>query len=52
MATGGDGYAMFKNALSVYETSQFQRDALIAYVRALGKPLVPEIKGRITIIAP
>lgn len=52
MATGGDGYVMFKNALSVYETSQFQRDALIAYIRQLGKPLVPEIKGRITIINP
>ncbi len=51
MATGGDGYVMFKNALSLYETSQFQRDALIAYVRKLGKPLVPELKGRITIIA-
>jgi len=51
MATGGDGYVMFKNALSFYETSQFQRDALITYVRKLGKPLVPEIKGRITIIA-
>lgn len=52
MATGGDGYAMFKNALSVYETSQFQRDALIQYVRKLGKPLVPEIKGRITLVNP
>ena len=52
MATGGDGYVMFKNALSLYETSQFQRDALITYVRKLGKPLVPELKGRITIIAP
>ncbi|PKL09270.1 MAG: bifunctional metallophosphatase/5'-nucleotidase [Spirochaetae bacterium HGW-Spirochaetae-7] len=52
MATGGDGYVMFKNALSFYETSQFQRDALITYVRKLGKPLVPELKGRITIIAP
>lgn len=52
MATGGDGYAMFKNALSVYETSLFQRDALIAYVQSLGKDLVPEIKGRIKIVGP
>ncbi|GAB1456253.1 MAG: 5'-nucleotidase C-terminal domain-containing protein [Spirochaetia bacterium] len=52
LATGGDGYTMFKNSLSNYETSMFQRDALIEYVQKLGKPLVPEIKGRITIIAP
>jgi len=52
MATGGDGYVAFKNAVSTYETSVFQRDAVIAYVKALGKDLVPEIKGRITIIAP
>ncbi|MBN2875794.1 MAG: 5'-nucleotidase C-terminal domain-containing protein, partial [Spirochaetales bacterium] len=50
MATGGDGYVMFKNALSTYETSLFQRDALISYLQATDKPIVPEIKGRITII--
>lgn len=50
MATGGDGYVAFKNALSTYETSLFQRDALIEYVKFLGKDLVPEIKGRITIV--
>ena len=50
LATGGDGYAMFKNALSSYETSMFQRDALIAYVRQLGKDLAPVIAGRVTIV--
>lgn len=50
LADGGDGYAMFKNQLNRYETSMFQRDALIQYVQKLGKAVVPEIKGRITIV--
>ncbi len=50
LAAGGDGYAVFKNALSSYETSAYLRDVVVDYVRKLGKPLVPEVKGRVTII--
>ncbi len=52
MADGGDGYVAFKNAINRYETSTYQRDALIQYVQKLGKPLVPQINGRITLINP
>ncbi len=50
MAAGGDGYVMFKNALSSYETSQFQRDALIDYIKSLGSDIEPKIRGRIQIV--
>lgn len=49
MAIGGDGYVAFKANINTYETSVFQRDALIEYLKFLGKPIAPEIKGRITI---
>lgn len=49
MASGGDGYLMFKNKLSSYETSVFLRDSVVTYVRALGT-LVPTVAGRITIV--
>ncbi len=50
MATGGDGYVMFKNALSTYETSLFQRDALIDYIKSLGAEVEPKVRGRIQIV--
>ncbi len=50
MADGGDGYVVFKKATFSYETSTYQRDALIEYVKSLGKPVAPELKGRIKII--
>lgn len=50
MASGGDGYAAFKKALKTYETSAFQRDALIDYIISIGGKIKPEIKNRIKII--
>lgn len=50
MAGGGDGYVVFKKALSAYNTSAYLRDVVTEYVKNLGKPLVPEIKGRIKIV--
>lgn len=49
LASGGDGYSMFNNKLSYYETSLMQRDAFIDYVIALGGTITPETDGRITI---
>jgi hypothetical protein len=50
MAAGGDGYVMFKKALSSYETSLFQRDALIEYIKSLGYEIEPMVRGRIQIV--
>jgi len=50
MATGGDGYAVFKKAVNSYDTSVFQRDVLIEYIKAQKDPLVPKDHGRIKII--
>ncbi|GAB1433120.1 bifunctional UDP-sugar hydrolase/5'-nucleotidase [Spirochaetota bacterium] len=50
MAGGGDGYVIFRKALSVYNTSAYLRDVVTDYVKRLGKPLAPEIKGRVKII--
>ncbi len=49
MATGGDGYVVFKKALNVYDTSMMQRDVMIEYIKKV-KQVAPIIKGRITII--
>jgi 5'-nucleotidase/UDP-sugar diphosphatase len=50
LAAGGDGYQAFLKAVDTYDTSVFQRDALIGYLMNLGKTIQPEIKGRIQII--
>ncbi len=50
MATGGDGYAVFKKAESGYDTSMFQRDATIEYIQQMDEPLVPETAGRVKIV--
>ena len=49
LAAGGDGYDMFKNSLSYYDTSLMQRDAFIDYIIHLGGTISPETDGRITI---
>jgi 5'-nucleotidase/UDP-sugar diphosphatase len=49
MAAGGDGYSMFRNAVNIYDSSAFQRDAFIDYVIDKGGVITPELKGRITI---
>jgi len=49
MADGGDSYTMMTNGYS-YDTSLFQRDALIDYIQHLGGTVTPEVEGRITVI--
>lgn len=49
MATGGDGYVVFKKAIALYDTAMMQRDIMIEYIKKV-KKVAPEIKGRITII--
>lgn len=51
LAGGGDGYRVFLEAQDRYETSTFQRDALIDYITNFRKRLKPELDGRIDIIA-
>ena len=50
LAKGGDGYGAFLQAVDQFDSSIFQRDALIAYIKHLGGNLVPKINDRITII--
>jgi len=50
LAGGGDGYRIFLEALDRYETSAFQRDALIEYIVKVKKRLTPELEGRIEIM--
>jgi len=49
MAAGGDGYAVFKKGRA-YDSSIYQRDAMVEYLKALGAPLAPAFKGRIKVI--
>ncbi len=50
MAAGGDGYAVFKKAVNVYDTSVFQRDVLIEYLKMQKEPIEAKNHGRIKII--
>lgn len=49
LASGGDGYKVFKNATYYYDSSLMQRDAFIDYVIDLGGTITPVTDGRITI---
>jgi 5'-nucleotidase/UDP-sugar diphosphatase len=50
MAAGGDGYSMFKNAIKSYDTSMFQRDVFIEYVKHLGGTVSPDVDNRIELV--
>jgi 5'-nucleotidase/UDP-sugar diphosphatase len=50
MAAGGDGYSMFTNAINSYDTSKFQRDVFIEYVKHLGGTISPDVDERIELI--
>lgn len=49
LANGGDGYGMLLKAVDRYDTSRFQRDVLIDYIKSLGISLKPRIHGRLKI---
>ena len=49
LAGGGDGYRVFLVALDNYDTSVFQKDAVVEYIRSIKKKLNPEINRRIEI---
>ena len=49
LAKGGDGYQAFLRAVDRFDSSIFQRDALVAYIKHLGGILVPKTNSRITI---
>lgn len=50
LASGGDGYDIFKEGTNFYDTSTMQRDAFIDYVKeALDGELVLATDGRLTI---
>ena len=47
LARGGDGYRMFLNAIDRYDSSVFQREVLIQYIKFLGGSIAPRTEGRI-----
>jgi 5'-nucleotidase/UDP-sugar diphosphatase len=47
LAGGGDGYKILLEALDRYDTSTFQRDALIEYIATVMRRVKPELEGRI-----
>ncbi|MBW1862772.1 MAG: 5'-nucleotidase C-terminal domain-containing protein [Deltaproteobacteria bacterium] len=49
LACGGDGYRMFLNAVDKYDSSVFQRDVLIDYIKHLGGRIRPKVRGSIKI---
>ncbi len=49
VASGGDGYKIFKNGIDFYDSSLMQRDAFIDYVISLGGTITPSTDGRITL---
>jgi 5'-nucleotidase/UDP-sugar diphosphatase len=50
LGSGGDGYKVFLKAADRFDSSTFQRDILVEYIKHLGGDIRPEIKGRITVI--
>ncbi len=50
LASGGDGYTMFGNALRRVDTSRFQRDALVGYIAFVGGAVRPEKGDRIRLL--
>ena len=50
MADGGDGFKIFLNAVDRYDTSMFQRDVFVQYIKHLGGMIKPKVRGRIGVI--
>lgn len=49
LASGGDGYDIFKKYLDFYDSSMMQRDAFVQYIISKGGNISPQTFGRITI---
>ena len=47
---GGDGYKVFLKAVDRFDSSTFQRNILVEYIKHLGGNIKPEVKGRITVL--
>ena len=50
LGSGGDGYKVFLKAVDRFNSSTFQRNILVEYIKHLGGNIKPEVKGRITVI--
>lgn len=50
-AAGGDGYSMLKGSKVVYQTGEWMRDGLVAYIKAHPE-INPTVEGRITVVQP
>jgi 5'-nucleotidase / UDP-sugar diphosphatase len=49
LANGGDGYKVFLKAINRFESSMFQRDVFIKYIKSLGGTIRPDVKERIKV---
>ena len=47
---GGDGYKVFLKAVDRFDSSTFQKNILVEYIKHLGGNIKPEVKGRITVL--
>jgi 5'-nucleotidase/UDP-sugar diphosphatase len=52
LASGGNGYSMFKNALERWDASAFHRDVLIDYIRSMGGTVQVPPAQRVRILRP
>ena len=50
LGSGGDGYKVFLKAVDRFDSSTFQRNILVEYIKHLGGNIKPEVKGRITVL--
>ncbi|EFK09775.1 putative bifunctional UDP-sugar hydrolase/5'-nucleotidase periplasmic, partial [delta proteobacterium NaphS2] len=50
LSKGGDGYDVFPEIMDRFDSSTFQRDALVAYIEHLKGNLVPKVHQRIKIL--
>jgi len=52
LGSGGDGYKVLLKAVDRFDSSTFQRNILVEYIKHLGGNIRPEVKGRITVLDP
>jgi 5'-nucleotidase/UDP-sugar diphosphatase len=50
LAAGGDGYTIFQEAEEIYDTSRFQHDVFIEYIKHIQEVKRPEVDHRIQIV--
>ena len=50
LGEGGDGYKVFLKAVNRFDSSTFQKEILVEYIKHLGGNIKPEVKRRMTVL--